>query len=144
MKLIDANILLYTADQSNALHKKAVEWWDAQLSSDEPVCLCWQVINAFIRIGTNPRVFEYPLNLSEALQRIQSWLDQPPVQIIHSTEQHWELYKKMLTQGQAIANLVPDAHLGTLAIENGCTLYSTDSDFSRFPKLKWKNPLNIN
>lgn len=44
-------------------------------------------------------------------------------------------------EGQATANLVPDAHLATLAVEHGCLLYSTDSDFSRFPKLKWKNPL---
>jgi predicted nucleic acid-binding protein len=46
-----------------------------------------------------------------------------------------------LTDGQAIANLVTDAHLAALAIEHGCELISTDSDFARFPKLKWKNPL---
>jgi predicted nucleic acid-binding protein len=47
----------------------------------------------------------------------------------------------MLVEGQAKANLVSDAHLAALAVENGCRLFSTDSDFSRFPKLKWKNPL---
>jgi hypothetical protein len=43
----------------------------------------------------------------------------------------------------ANANLTVDAHLAVLAIEHGCVLYSTDSDFSRFPKLKWKNPLRM-
>jgi len=47
----------------------------------------------------------------------------------------------MLMDGQAVANLVTDAHLATLAIEHGCVLASTDSDFARFAKLKWKNPL---
>jgi uncharacterized protein len=47
----------------------------------------------------------------------------------------------MLTAGQATANLVPDAHLAALAIEHGCELYSSDADFSRFPRLKWRNPL---
>ncbi|RME20165.1 MAG: type II toxin-antitoxin system VapC family toxin, partial [Deltaproteobacteria bacterium] len=28
-----------------------------------------------------------------------------------------------------------------LCIEHGCTLASTDRDFSRFPKLKWQNPI---
>ena len=47
----------------------------------------------------------------------------------------------MLREGQATGNLVSDAHLAALAIENGCVLYSTDADFARFPRLKWKNPL---
>jgi len=34
-----------------------------------------------------------------------------------------------------------DAHLAALTIEHGAMLYSTDRDFSRFPGLKWKNPL---
>jgi predicted nucleic acid-binding protein len=28
-----------------------------------------------------------------------------------------------------------------LAVQHGCELMSTDSDFARFPKVKWKNPL---
>lgn len=34
-------------------------------------------------------------------------------------------------------NLVSDAHLATLAIEHGADLCSYDSDFSRFPGLRW-------
>ncbi len=41
------------------------------------------------------------------------------------------------------ANLVPDAHLATLAMEHGLTLCSADSDFARFPILRWLNPLAI-
>ena len=48
----------------------------------------------------------------------------------------------MLIGVQALANLVTDAHLAALAIEHGCKLVSTDSDFARFPKLKWINPLS--
>jgi predicted nucleic acid-binding protein len=36
---------------------------------------------------------------------------------------------------------IQDAHLAALAIERGATLCSTDADFSRFPVLKWLNPL---
>jgi hypothetical protein len=38
-------------------------------------------------------------------------------------------------------NLVTDAHLAALAIEHGLTLCSADTDFARFRKLKWENPL---
>ncbi len=143
MILVDSNILLYAEDSLSPLHQKARLWWDDQLSKSEPVCLCWPVLSAFIRIGTNPRVFEHPLPLEQALIRVQSWLDQPCTRVIQPTEQHWAIFKMMLKGGQAVANLVTDAHLAALAIENGCDLASTDSDFSRFPKLKWINPLSL-
>ena len=142
MILVDTNILLYAQDSLSSLHQKARLWWDDLLSQSEPVCLCWTVLSAFIRIGTNPRVFEHPLSLEQALARIQSWFDQPCTRVIRPTEQHWTVFQQMLTDGQAVANLVTDAHLAALAIEHGCALASTDSDFARFPKLKWINPLS--
>jgi toxin-antitoxin system PIN domain toxin len=141
--LVDANILLYAEDSLSPVHQQARVWWDHQLSRSGPVCLCWTVVSAFIRIGTNPRVFEHPLSLEQALTRVQSWLDQPCTRVIRPTEQHWTIFQMMLKEGQAVANLVTDAHLAALAIEHGCDLASTDSDFARFPKLKWINPLSL-
>ena len=142
MILVDANILLYAEDSLHPRHQQAREWWDGQLSRTATVCLCWTVLSAFIRIGTNPRVFERPLSLKQALARVQSWLDQPCTRIVRPTERHWTVFQQMLTDGQAVANLVTDAHLAALAIEHGCELASTDVDFARFPKLKWRNPLS--
>jgi toxin-antitoxin system PIN domain toxin len=141
MILVDANILLYAEDQLSPQHERAREWWDAQLSGASPVCLCWSVLCAFIRIGTNPRVFERPLTLKQALSRVQSWLDQPCTRLIYPTERHWTVLQPLLSEGQALGNLVSDAHLGALAVQHGCTLMSTDGDFARFPQLKWRNPL---
>ena len=142
MILVDADILLYAEDQLSPRHAAARSWWDAQLSKDSPVCLCWTVLGAFIRIGTNPRVFEHPLSLDQAISRVQSWLDQPSVRIVRPTERHWTVFRKMLLEGQAVANLVTDAHLAALAVEHGCELSSTDSDFSRFPGIRWSDPLS--
>lgn len=141
MIFVDANILLYAEDSLGHHHTRAREWWDVQLSGSEPVCLCWTVISAFVRIGTNPRVFEHPLSLDEATSRVQGWLDQPCTRIVAPTERHWDVFRQLLVDGKATANLVTDAHLAALSIEHGCELQSTDSDFSRFPKLKWRNPL---
>jgi toxin-antitoxin system PIN domain toxin len=140
--LVDANILLYAEDSLHPRNQQARIWWDGQLSRNEAVCLCWTVLSAFIRIGTNPRVFDHPLSLEQALTRVQSWLDQPCTRVVRPTEQHWTIFQQMLTDGQAVANLVTDAHLAALAVEHGCELASTDSDFARFPKLKWSNPLS--
>ena len=143
MILVDTNILLYAEDRLSLHHEEARQWWDAQLSGESPVCLCWSILNSFIRVSTNRQIFEKPLTMKQAIIRVQSWFDQPCVRLIHPTESHWQIFQVMLLEGQAKANLVADAHLAAMAIEHGCILYSTDSDFSRFPKLKWKNPLKI-
>lgn len=141
MILVDTNILIYAEDKLSLLHEEARHWWDTQLSGESPVCLTWLIISSFIRICTNRRIFKNPITLDQTINRVQSWMDQPCIRLINPTESHWQIFQTLLSEGQANANLVPDAHLATIAIEHGCTLYSTDSDFSRFPRLKWKNPL---
>ena len=141
MILVDANILLYAQDTLSPQHEPARRWWDAQLSGSAPVCLCWIVMSAFIRIATNPRVFAHPLSLEQAVDRVQSWLDQPCTRVIRPTENHWVIFRQLLMASKAVANLVTDARLAALAVEHGCELASTDSDFSRFSGLKWKNPI---
>ena len=141
MILVDANILLYAEDQLSPQHEAARTWWDTQLSGASPVCLCWTVLSAFIRIASNARVFENPLNVVLAVKRVQSWMDQPCTRLIEPTDRHWLVFQQMLTEGQALGNLVTDAHLAALAIEHGCELMSTDADFARFPRVKWINPL---
>lgn len=141
MILVDANILLYAEDSLSARHEQARTWWDKQLSGTEPVGLCWPVLTAFIRISTNVRLHQRPLTLEEAIERTQSWLDQPCLRILEPTEQHWTIFQQMLRKGSATANLVSDAHLAALAIEHDAILHSADADFARFPSLKWQNPL---
>lgn len=141
MILVDVNILLYAQDSLSPRHEQAKQWWDACLSGSAPVCLCWPVLTAFIRIATNRRVFERPLTVDEAIAQVQSWLEQPCVRLVQPIDSHWQILQQMLQAGQAVGGLVPDAHLAALAVEHGCQLCSTDTDFARFPRLKWKNPL---
>ncbi|MBI4660843.1 MAG: type II toxin-antitoxin system VapC family toxin [Verrucomicrobia bacterium] len=141
MILVDANLLLYAEDSLSEHHEAAQSWWDAQLSGTDPVCLCWPVLKAFLRIGTNARLHQRPLTLKEACERVQSWFDQPCVCLIQPTDQHWTMFQRMLNEGNAVGNLVSDAHLAALAIEHNCVLHSTDADFARFASLKWTNPI---
>lgn len=135
-------MLLCAEDALNPNNRRACAWWDEKLSGSGAVCLCWTVLSAYIRISTNPRVFDHPLSLDQAVSRVQSWLDQPCTRIIRPTGRHWKVLQQMLTGGQATANLVTDAHLAALAVEHGCELVSTDRDFSRFPGLKWRHPFS--
>jgi len=103
--------------------------------------MSWVVVSAYICVATNPRVFHHRLSLSQAVARVQSWMDQPCTCLVQPTQRHWVVFQQMLTDGRARGNLMTDAHLAALTIEHGCVLCSTDADFARFPTLKWQNPL---
>jgi len=141
MILVDANLLLYAENSADVNHVRARQWWQEQLSGGDSICLTWVALSAFIRIGTSPRAFPRPLSLAEATERVGEWLERPMVRVVNPTEQHWPIFRRLLIEGKATGNLVTDAHVAALAIEHGCELCSTDADFARFPKLKWRNPL---
>lgn len=60
---------------------------------------------------------------------------------MHPTARHSAVLRDLLDHLGTGGNLVADAHLAALAIEHGATLHSADVDFSRFPGLRWENPL---
>jgi hypothetical protein len=86
-------------------------------------------------------VFESPLEPGEALDRVDAWLAQPCAVVLHAGDRHAALLRELLEPVGTAGNLTVDAHLAALAIEHGAELCSADADFSRFPRLLWRNPL---
>lgn len=137
----DVNLLVYAVDATSPFHARARRWWDAVLSSDQPVGLCYPSLLGFVRLVTNRRVFESPLGLGGALDIAESWLRQPNANLVLPTGRHWSILSGLLRSAAGSANLTTDAHIAAYAIEHGYTLYSNDWDFGRFAELRWKNPL---
>jgi hypothetical protein len=139
--LIDANLLLYAYHPRAEQHEAARAWLEATLSGPELVRFAWLTLWAFLRIGTNPAVFERPFTIAEAEAAVASWLAQPTAGILEPGERHWEILRGLIRVGQTAGPLVVDAVVAAIAIEHGATLQTTDRDFSRFPGLRWTNPL---
>jgi len=141
MILADANLLLYAYHARAAQHRASREWLEAVLSGPDLVRFAWLTLWAFLRISTNPRAFTRPLSTTEAEAAVSAWLAQPAAGILEPGDRYWEILRGLLREGQTVGPLVMDAALAALAIEHGAVLCTTDSDFSRFPGLTWKNPL---
>lgn len=141
MRIVDTNILLYAHVAAFGQHSMARTWFDEKLRGFEPLGLPWPSLLGFLRIVSNPRIFERPEHIRKAWEQVQEWLDCPPVWIPQPTEHHREVLNGLLGSTDLRANHVPDAHLAALAIEHGLILCSTDGDFSRFSGLRWENPL---
>lgn len=141
MILIDANLLVYAHVTSFAQHEKARAWLDDRINGATPVGLPWPSLLAFVRIVSNPRIFDRPVTVSAAWAQAESWLAAKSVWIPLPTDRHQQILGPLLANTASGANLVPDAHLAALAIEHGLQLCSTDGDFARFYGLEWENPL---
>lgn len=141
MILVDANLLIYSHVADFPQHRAAREWLEGSLHGLPRVALPWPSLLGFVRITTNPRVFERPEPVEAAWAQVEAWLAAPCVWIPAPTERHAGVLGDLLRGGRVTANLVPDAHLAALAIEHGLTLCSTDGDFARFAGLRWVNPL---
>jgi len=142
VRLPDTNLLLYAADEDAELHDAALQWMEETLSGTETVAFAWVAVLGFIRIGTNPALYDIPMRVERALEVVDGWLAQPCVTIVHPTDRHAAVLRDLFTRVGTAGNLTTDAHLAALAVEHGATLYSSDNDFSRFPGLRWVNPLN--
>lgn len=141
MILVDVNLLLYAYVQRYAEHPKAKEWLDRVLSGHARVGLPWVSLISFVRMVTNPRMFERAESTVEAWRQVQAWLASEVAWIPQPGERHAEVLGKFLALPGIHGTLVPDAHLAALAMEHGLTLCSADRDFARFPGLRWLNPL---
>jgi len=141
MIVLDANILLYAYDESASHHKKARPWFEQALSASHPVGLPWQSIAAFLRITTDLRLPGQRRTPEAAARIVESWFDQPCVVVLNTGSGHWAHLKRMMIDGQARGPMISDAQLAALTIEHGGVLHTTDRDFSRFPGLRWINPL---
>lgn len=139
--IVDANLLLYAVDEASAHNPAAAGWLQETLDGDSRVGLPWQTIGAFLRIVTHPRVSENPLSGTEAWSHVADWLAVPVVWIPPATESTARVYAALCEQTAVTGNLVPDAQLAALAIEHGVEVVSADTDFLRFPGLRYTNPL---
>ena len=137
----DLNRLVYAYNEDAPWHSEAKRWWEGCLGDTAPVGIPWIVVLGFVRLMSNRRVLLDPMPAPEALRHCRSWLERPNVRIILPGPSHLDLLGKLLDAASAGADLVPDAHLATLAIEHQAELPSNDGDFARFSGLRWRNPL---
>lgn len=139
--LIDANLLVFAVREESPFHVKARNWLTDQLNGERRVGIPWQSLAAFLRIATNPRIYERPLEPIAAWTYVEGWLADDLVWTPAPTPRHAQVLGGLIKHHQPRGNLVTDAQLAALAIEHGLEVCSADTDFARFTEIRWNNPL---
>jgi uncharacterized protein len=141
MRLVDVNVLVYAHRLDAARHQDYAGWLGDLLAGEEPYGMSDLVLSSFLRIVTSPKVFRQPTPLDTALAFAELLRTQPNCVPVVPGERHWEIFARLCRTAGVKGNLVPDAYLAALAIESGSEWVTTDRDFSRFPGLRWRHPL---
>ena len=137
----DLSLLVYAHSTGAPLHEPARRWWEDLVNGTERVGVPWLVAAGFVRLLTHPSVLNTPAAPEHAVDLMAEWFRSPTVTPLNPGTQHIAIFRNMLAAAGVGGNLVTDAHIAALAIEHQAEVHSNDSDFARFPGLRWRNPL---
>lgn len=142
MLLCDVNVLVYAHRSDAPNHEAYRDWLENVISGSAAYAVSDIVLSGFLRVVTHPRVFEPPSTLQEALTFAKQIYSQPNAVWLRPGKRHWSIFRELCETVDARGNLIPDAFLAALAIETGSVWITTDRDYSRFPALRWRHPLD--
>lgn len=138
--IVDANILLYAVDETSRHHQRCKAFLEEHLNGDLRIGIPWQSVSAFLRLATHPRIMANPLRTQAAVTFVDDWLAAPAAWLPDLKARTWTIMSQLVVTHELTGNLIPDAQLAALAIEHGVPVASADSDFARFPEVRWVNP----
>jgi toxin-antitoxin system PIN domain toxin len=139
--LVDVNVLVYACRRDAVGHREYNAWLADALSGAQAVGIAPESLAAVVRITTHPRVWKTPLTTAQAFAFVDAVRSAPMAVPVLPGADHWRLFAALCKESDARGNLVGDAWLAALAIEQGCTLVTTDRDFVRFRGVRTEHPL---
>lgn len=140
MILPDVNVLLYAFRRDSTGHADYRRWLEDTINGEEPYGIAPQTLASLVRISTHSGIYVHPSQLGEVLDFCRAVLQPPHCIIVQPGPRHWGIFVGLCEEARATGNLVQDAWFAALAIESGCDWITTDRDYARFPKLRWREP----
>lgn len=142
MLCVDVNILVNAHRLDAPDHDRYHDWLDAARTDHERLGVPDVVASGFLRVVTHPKVFREPSPLANALKFDESLRGSPAFVALNPGERHWEIFTALCRDADARGNLVPDAFLAAIALENNATIVTADRGFARFRRVRLQHPLD--
>lgn len=143
MIAFDTNVLVHAHRAESPFHERARTAVARAAESSAPWAMTWSNVHEFLAIVTNPRVFQPPTPLGQALDQVSAWMESPSLVVLGEPDAgYWPAFVELVGRAQVTGARIHDARIAALALLHQVdTLYTADRDFSRFPALKTANPL---
>ncbi len=139
---IDTNILVYAHREDSEWHDVAVLQLENLVAKRLRWAIPWPCLHEFLGIVTHPKIYNPPSTITQAFDQVEAWLQVPNVSVPGETTVHLGLLRELCTDGKTIGPRIHDARIAAICLQHGVSeLWTADRDFSRYPKLKTRNPL---
>lgn len=135
MQLPDVNVVLAGFRVDHAHHRLARSFLQRARADGVTLGLSDVALASVVRLATNARVFVRPDPVDAVIDYLDVLLD-PPAQLLRAGSAHWLRFTELCRQLHLRGNLVPDAYLAALALEQGAELVTFDRGFGRYPRLR--------
>src|SRR5436190_2823488 len=96
MVIPDVNLLLYAHVSAFRQHPESKKWWEGLLSGREEIGIASPALFGFIRLATNRRVLDPPMDVEGALERAESWFTRTQVRFLQPGPRHLEIAFRLL------------------------------------------------
>ncbi|MFL5259221.1 MAG: type II toxin-antitoxin system VapC family toxin [Hyphomicrobiales bacterium] len=140
MILPDVNVLLSAFRADTVTHAICRGYVDEITESRLSFALSTVILASVVRLSTNPRIFNPPSSVDDAVGFCEDLVCQPNAVFVHPGAEHWSLFSALCRETNATGNLVTDAWIAALALEWGCEVVTYDRDFSRFRGIRHRPP----
>jgi toxin-antitoxin system PIN domain toxin len=139
--LPDVNVLIYAHRAESPEHSQYREWLRRLAKGPEPFGLSELGAGSFVRIVTNPRIWDEPTTTEDAFEFIARLRRRSNAKLLTHGPASWDIFERLCLAARARGKLVADAYHAALAMEHGCELVTADGDFARFAGLRHRHPL---
>lgn len=142
MIAVDTNILVYAHRIDSPFNARAYAQLTALAIDRSSWAIPWPCVHEFLSVSTHLRIYSPPSTLADAIQQVNIWMESPTLSLIGESHDHWPRLQSLMHDARIAGGGTNDARIAAICLSHGVReLWSADRDFSRFPKLKTRNPL---
>lgn len=142
MIAIDTNILIYAHRPAAPEFERAVTAVTRLADSGQPFALPWPVIHEFLGTVTSQRKLAQGTPMDVAMATIRDFTELSQCHVIGEGLDHFETLAALIREADIRGPRIHDARIAAICLAHGVReLWTADRDFSRFPRLRTRNPL---
>lgn len=142
MIAIDTNLLVHAHRRDASLHGAARILLEDVAEAPVPWAICYHSLVEFYAVVTRRGLWTKPSTPAVAVRQIQAWRASPSLRILHDSSGSLDLLNDLAVANHVVGGMIHDARIAVCCLINGVDeLWTIDRDFSRFPRLRCRNPL---
>lgn len=142
MIAVDTNILVYAHREDSAFHAAALKALLGLVEQGAAWAIPWPCVHEFLAVVTHPRIYQPPTPQEVAAAAIAVWTDSPGCRLLAEGPGYLEILAKLVRSAKVSGPMIHDARIAALCEHHGVReLWTADRDFSRYGRLRVRNPL---